>query len=648
MQVIDSKLLDTNGHIKEDLLLAELENFYSQDKFELIKTSLSILKNHKKAFTRHPTGINSYLYAVEVAYILFKMNADEDSVASGILYELYNSGFVTDDEILEKCNKSVLRILQGAKKMTAIRMYRSENISLEQIDTFRKMLLTIIEDVRIVLVKIVDKLCTVRHLKALDADIQRTIARETLDIYAPLANRLGLSQIKWELEDRAFFFLNKDEYLRVAKSLGMTRSQREEYLETVLNELRSTIEEQSIAAKVQGRVKHIYSIWKKLSSKGYSGLDRLFDTTALRIIADDVDSCYQALAEVNNLWNPIAEEFTDYIANPKPNGYKSIHTVVKAENRPLEVQIRTNEMHEESELGFAAHWRYKEGVKFDASYEARVAWLRSLLEWEKEINQEESSVSKQLDSRIYVFTPANELIDLTEGSTVLDFAYSVHTMVGHRTRGAKISGKIVPLTTKLKMGDKVEIITQKHPNPSKDWALESSKFLNSAKNRSRVIKWFHEQNKEDNILLGKERIFRELKGYNLKEVDYLEVARRFNMQCTDTLFAGAENGTVRFKSIINHILDVYSIDERVSQKEIQAEVLANRSKSASGKILVSGFSGMKHILAKCCDPQVGDNIEGYLSVGKGGVVIHTTKCPNLGHLKETNPDRFIKVDWERK
>jgi GTP pyrophosphokinase len=532
--------------------------------------------------------------------------------------------------------------------MTAIRMYRSENISLEQIDTFRKMLLTITEDVRIVLVKIVDKLCTVRHLKALDTEIQQTIAREALDIYAPLANRLGLSQIKWELEDRAFFFLKTDEYKKVANSLGMTRVQREEYLEKVLYQLNKSIKDNHLDVQVNGRVKHIYSIWKKLGNKGYSGLDRLFDITALRVIANNVDDCYKALAEVNDIWEPIAEEFTDYIANPKANGYKSIHTVVKAFGNPIEVQIRTNDMHEESELGFAAHWRYKEGVKFDASYEARVAWLRSLLEWEKEINQEGASVSKELEKRIYVFTPADDLIDLADGSTVLDFAYSVHTMIGHRTRGAKISGRIVPLTTKLQNGDKIEILTQKLPNPSKDWATESLGFLSSTRNRSRVTKWFHEQNKEDNVSLGRERLIKELKGYNLREVDYLEVAKRFNMQNAETLLASAENGTVRIKSVINHILDMYSIDERVVKRGAPDKHFQKTDTVKTSNILVSGHSGMKYFLAKCCDPQINDNIEGYLSVGKGGVIIHTTKCPNLSYLKEKSSEKFIKVDWEEK
>lgn len=641
MQVIDSKLLDSDGQIKDELLISELKSFYANDKFEVIQSALELLKSKSAKQARHPTGISSFLYAIEMAYVLFKIKADEESVSAGILYELYNFGEVSDDEIEKATNHTVLKILQGTRKMSAIRMYRSDNISIEQIDTFRKMLLTIIEDVRIVLVKIVDKLCTIRHLAALDNNTQQIIARETLDIYAPLANRLGLGAVKWELEDRAFFFLRQDEYKKIAKSLGATRKEREEFLNQVMNQLAEILKKYNLDAGIQGRVKHIYSIYKKFKNKGYKHLDDLYDITAVRVITNNIDECYKVLAEVNNLYSPIPEEFSDYIANPKPNGYKSIHTVVRSGKSNIEVQIRTHKMHEESELGFAAHWRYKEGVKFDASYEARVAWLRSLLEWEREINDDDSQITQELNKRLYVFTPANELIDLAEGSTVLDFAYSVHTMVGHRTKGAKVNNKIVPLTTKLITGDRVEILTHKEPNPSKDWASESLGYLSSARNRSRVIKWFNEQNKEDNIVLGKDRLLKELRGFDLKEIDFAEVAAKFNMK-SDSLFASIENGTVRINSIVNYIIDTYSAEEKLIKKKVKAIATG---KSKDNKVLVSGFAGMKYELAKCCHPTPSDEIQGYMSVTKG-VVIHTVKCPNLDHLREKHPEKFIEVNWD--
>ncbi|MBK2093215.1 RelA/SpoT family protein [Francisella philomiragia] len=641
MQVIDSKLLDSDGQIKDDLLISELKSFYTSDKFEIIAAALELLKSKSAESVRHPTGISSFLYAIEMAYVLFKIKADEESVSAGILYELYNFGDISDEDVEKATNQTVVKILQGTRKMSAIRMYRSDNISLEQIDTFRKMLLTIIEDVRIVLIKIVDKLCTIRHLKSLNTNTQRVIARETLDIYAPLANRLGLGAIKWELEDRAFFFLEQEEYKKIAKSLGFTRKEREEFLNQVIEELKQILRKYNLDAGVQGRVKHIYSIYKKFKNKGYQDINDLYDITAVRVITNNIDECYKVLAEVNNLYSPIPEEFSDYIANPKPNGYKSIHTVVRVGKQNIEVQIRTHKMHEESELGFAAHWRYKEGVKFDASYEARVAWLRSLLEWEKEINDDDSQITKELNRRLYVFTPANELIDLAEDSTVLDFAYSVHTMVGHRTKGVKLNGKIVPLTTKLKTGDKVEVLTGKEPNPSKDWASESLGYLTSARNRSRVTKWFNEQNKEDNIVLGKDRLLKELRGYDLKEVDFVEVANKFNMKSSDSLFVAVENGTVRINSIVNHILDTYSAEEKLVKKKNRVTT----AKTKTPKVLVSGFNGMKYEMAKCCQPVYPDEIQGYMSVTKG-VVIHTSSCPNLGHLKEKSPEKFIEVNWD--
>ncbi|AEI35649.1 RelA/SpoT family protein [Francisella salina] len=641
MQVIDSKLLDSDGQIKDDLLISELKSFYTSDKFGIIAASLELLKSKSAKSVRHPTGISSFLYAIEMAYMLFKIKADEESVSAGILYELYNFGDISDEDVEQATNQTVVKILQGTRKMSAIRMYRSDNISLEQIDTFRKMLLTIIEDVRIVLIKIVDKLCTIRHLKSLNSNTQRVIARETLDIYAPLANRLGLGAVKWELEDRAFFFLKQEEYKKIAKSLGFTRKEREEFLNHVIDELKQILKKYGLDAGIQGRVKHIYSIYKKFKNKGYQNINELYDITAVRVITNNVDECYKVLAEVNNLYSPIPEEFSDYIANPKSNGYKSIHTVVKVGQQNIEVQIRTHKMHEESELGFAAHWRYKEGVKFDASYEARVAWLRSLLEWEKEINEDDSQITKELNKRLYVFTPANELIDLAEDSTVLDFAYSVHTMVGHRTKGIKLNGKIVPLTTKLKTGDKVEVLTGKEPNPSKDWASESLGYLSSARNRSRVTKWFNEQNKEDNIVLGKDRLLKELKGYDLKEIDFVEVANKFNMKSGDSLFVAVESGTVRINSIVNHIIDTYSAEEKLVKKQNRA----NTAKTKISKVLVSGFNGMKYEMAKCCQPTYPDEIEGYMSVSKG-VVIHTSSCPNLKHLKEKSPEKFIEVNWD--
>ncbi|GMN89277.1 RelA/SpoT family protein [Francisella sciaenopsi] len=641
MQVIDSKLLDSDGQIKDDLLISELKSFYTSDKFEIIAAALELLKSKSAESVRHPTGISSFLYAIEMAYVLFKIKADEESVSAGILYELYNFGDISDEDVEKATNQTVVKILQGTRKMSAIRMYRSDNISLEQIDTFRKMLLTIIEDVRIVLIKIVDKLCTIRHLKSLNTNTQRVIARETLDIYAPLANRLGLGAVKWELEDRAFFFLEQEEYKKIAKSLGFTRKEREEFLNQVIEELKQILRKYNLDAGVQGRVKHIYSIYKKFKNKGYQNINDLYDITAVRVITNNIDECYKVLAEVNNLYLPIPEEFSDYIANPKPNGYKSIHTVVRAGEQNIEVQIRTHKMHEESELGFAAHWRYKEGVRFDASYEARVAWLRSLLEWEKEINEDDSQITKELSKRLYVFTPANELIDLAEESTVLDFAYSVHTMVGHRTKGVKLNGKIVPLTTKLKTGDKVEVLTGKEPNPSKDWASESLGYLTSARNRSRVTKWFNEQNKEDNIVLGKDRLLKELRGYDLKEVDFVEVANKFNMKSSDSLFVAVENGTVRINSIVNHILDTYSAEEKLVKKQNRVTT----AKAKTPKVLVSGFNGMKYEMAKCCQPVYPDEIQGYMSVSKG-VVIHTSNCPNLSHLKEKSPEKFIEVNWD--
>ena len=645
MQLIESKLLDIKGNIKENLLLQEIKTTFTTEKFNIINSAISLLKKTFINEKHQIINVNIYNYALEIAYILFSVKADEEAISAGILYYIYNKELITDEQILKNCNKNVLKILNGTKEMTSLKVYQASNISIEQIHTFRKMLLTIIEDVRIVLVKIVDKLCIIRNIKNIENSLQKSIAKEILDIYAPLANRLGLFQIKWELEDRAFNYLYNDDYKKIAKSLGEKRKQREKYLNKVISVLENEIKKQNLDAKVSGRIKHIYSIWRKLNKKNYKSIARLFDIRAIRVIANNIDDCYKVLAIVNNLWLPIADEFDDYIANPKPNGYKSIHTVVTAYNKSLEVQIRTEDMHQESELGFAAHWRYKEGVKFDPSYDAKVIWLRSLLEWGSQINFIDRKLTTQLNERIYVFTPTNELIELSQNSTVLDFAYSVHTLVGHRTKGAKVNEKIVPLTTKLKNGDKIEILTHKLPQPSKDWATESLGFLSSARNRSRVVKWFNELNKEENISLGKERLQKELKAFNLKQIDYKDVAHRFNMQSVDTLFASVENGNIRLASLINHIVDTYSEKIVEFKRGASTNQKLNKEKKIA-KVLISGNKGMKYELGKCCNPTINDNIIGYMSVTRQAVVVHSLSCSNLNYLKNNYKERLIDVEWE--
>ena len=547
----------------------------------------------------------------------------------------------------------MLRSLDGARDMSAVRALQNPIPSGAQVDTFRKMLLTIVEDARIVLVKLADRVCTLRAAKSWTQTYKQTIAREILEIYAPLANRLGLAKIKWELEDRAFFCLYPVAYKNIARELKARRLEREAYIHSAITVLAEALQQEGITAKVEGRVKHIYSIWRKLQKKSRC-IDALYDLRALRVLVDKTDDCYRALSVVNALWEPIVSEFSDYIATPKPNGYRSVHTVVYGPERlSLEVQIRTHKMHEASELGVAAHWRYKEGVKYDPDYEARVSWLRSLLDWEHKLAGELAGnplLNKIDEKRIYAFTPNGDVIDLEPGATVLDFAYMVHTMVGHRTKGAKINARIVPLTTKLSTGDQVEILTHKMPQPSLDWANAKSGFIHSPRIRARVARWFKEQNKAQNALLGKEQLVETLKSYRLKTVYYPKVAKHFNMPDEETFFAGIETGVLRFNQVVNYIVEHYSeapqatgalssqgfrVNERVCTKPQQSD------------LTVYGLDNLLSYIAGCCRPIRGDEIGGYLTHTRG-VSVHRRVCTNFLKLQQSHPERIIEVQWGNK
>ena len=651
VQVTDRYQLTEEGLIDFEQWFPLIESFYPKERLRVIAGALDILA---ECGVDEPSvhGGTCFTYGIEMAAVLFDLQADEESIASALLFELHYHNKVPAEHITQVCGQSVLKILDGAKAMSSVRALQNPQPSQSQIDTFRKMLLTIVEDVRIVLVKLADRVCTMRAVKNWTENYKQTIAREILEIYAPLANRLGLSKTKWELEDRAFACLYPVEYKKIARSLRKKRLQREAYIQGVIETLSIELKQQSIRFELSGRVKHIYSIWCKLRKKDRQ-LSQIYDVRAVRILVDNVDDCYSALSVVNNIWSPIPSEFADYIATPKENGYCSIHTIVYGpEGLTLEVQIRTFAMHEESEMGVAAHWRYKEGVRHDPSYEARVNWLRSLLDWESQLalQLDNSELNKQSTmDRVYVFTPNGDVIDLELGATVLDFAYMVHTMVGHRTKGAKINGSIVPLSTQLVTGDKVEILTQKEPNPSLDWANSGSGFIHSAKIRARVSRWFKQQNKEQNAILGREKLLAELKGKRLKTIDYEQVSKHFNMADEETFYASVETAALRFNQVINYILEQFSIKEKEQHDNIA--IIAQKPANGIGKqhykktdLTIYGVDNLLSHMAGCCKPVQGDEIVGYLTHGRG-VTVHRTVCSNFLKLRLNAPERVIEVQW---
>ena len=649
VQATDKYRLTDTGFVDFEQWLPLVQQFYPKHRLQKISGAIDILmKIGIDEPSRHQGSC--FNYGVEMAAVLFDLEADEETLAAALLFELYSHQKISSEVIAEASGINVVRILDGASAMSVVRALQNPDPTQMQANVFRKMLLSIVEDVRIVLVKLADRICILRLAKHWTAEYRKTVAKEVLEIYAPLANRLGLFKLKWELEDRAFMSLYPVEYKKIAKGLNTKRLQREAYIDLAIKMLAEVLTKQHIKFEINGRAKHIYSIWRKLSQKNKT-LSSLYDISAIRILVDSVDECYLVLGLVHDLWSPITSEFDDYIGTPKANRYRSLHTVVHGpDNWLLEVQIRTYQMHNESEMGVAAHWRYKEGVKHDASYEARVNWLRSLLDWETELADklEVQSVNKITSrGRVYAFTPSGDVIDLEDGSTVLDFAYMIHTMVGHRTKGAKINGKIVPLTTKLNTGDQVEILTHKEPKPSLDWSIASKGFIYSAKIRARVVRWFQQQNKPQNIALGKDMVLDALKPYKLKSVDFEQVAQCFNAPDEDTLFAGIATGSFRINQLINYIVEHFRNDQ-IAREGVNTDVTHAAAKhrviSNGSTLKIHGIGNLLSRLAGCCKPVQGDEIVGYLTQGRG-VTVHRKRCATFAKLQHNSQQRVIEVTW---
>ncbi|MCF6776675.1 RelA/SpoT family protein [Thiotrichales bacterium 19X7-9] len=657
VQITDKYRLTQEGYVEFDSWLEKVKCFYPKDQLNTISEAIDLSMSIGIDMPSQLGG-NCFQVGVEIASILFDLEVGEETIAAGLLFELYYGGHIEIDLILERLGHDVLSILDGANNMAQVRMLQNQKSQITQVDQFRRMMLSMIKDVRIVLVKLAERVCLLRSNKDNWTENYKNImAREILDIYAPLANRLGLFKLKWEMEDRAFFCLYPVAYKKIAKQLKRKRLERESYIDDCIKILKSKLTDSPIAHyDVSGRVKHIYSIWRKLKNKTLDFND-LYDIRALRILVDDIEDCYSALALVNQLWEPIASEFSDYIATPKPNGYQSIHTVVIGPSeRTLEVQIRTFQMHQDSEMGVAAHWRYKEGVQYDPSFEARIEWMRSLLGWQKQLIEESDYLDQQntkdiieeiVEDRVYVFTPDGDVLDMPVGSTPLDFAYYVHTMVGHRCRGAKVNDRIVNLTYQLKTGDRVQILTHKEPRPSLDWANQSLGFVHSAKIRARILRWFKIQNRQENALLGKERLLNQLKNAELKQVDYEKVAEHFNHQDEESLFAAIETADLRLNQIANHIVEHYS---KVKPKEnvqiVKSSVFHGQAERdiKESDLVIYGIDNLLSHTAGCCKPVSGDEILGYITQGRG-VSVHRLDCKNMQRLMMQSPERVIDVYW---
>ncbi|MCG3723381.1 GTP diphosphokinase [Vibrio cincinnatiensis] len=597
----------------------------------------------------------------EMIEILITLSMDRPTLVAALLFPIATSGLLDNEELEECYGKEIVKLIHGVEEMAAIgqlnvTMRGSEASA--QVDNVRRMLLAMVDDFRCVVIKLAERICNLREVKDQPDEVRRIAAKECANIYAPLANRLGIGQLKWEIEDYAFRYQQPDTYKQIAKQLSERRIVREQYIRDFVDDLRQEMKTSSINAEVSGRPKHIYSIWRKMQKKNLA-FDELFDVRAVRIIADKLQDCYAALGIVHTKYKHLPSEFDDYVANPKPNGYQSIHTVILGpEGKTIEIQIRTKQMHEESELGVAAHWKYKEGSSAGRSgYDEKITWLRKLLDWQEEMSDSGEMLdelrSQVFDDRVYAFTPRGDVVDLPMGATPLDFAYHIHSEVGHRCIGAKVGGRIVPFTHKLHMGDQVEIITAKEPNPSRDWLNPSLGFVHSGRARAKINAWFRKQSREKNLEAGREILENELAkiGATLKDAEVYAL-KRFNVNSADEMYVGVGSGDLRINQIVNHINALVNKPTAEEEDKLALEKLVGETKPAVSSpthkdaVVVEGVDNLMTHLARCCQPIPGDEIRGYITQGRG-ISVHRSDCEQLEELSHHAPERIIDTVWGR-
>lgn len=591
------------------------------------------------------TGETCFWHGLSMADVLVDLGMDLPSLMASVLYSTVQYGDLSIDVIQEQLGGDVARLIEGVLRMnilshTSVSDKFAQKKS--QLDNWRKMLLAMVDDVRVVLIKLADRLCILRSMTHMPEAIRRTAALEAMNIYAPLAHRLGIGAIKWELEDLAFRYLHPDEYKTIAKGLRTKRIERDRYVKWIVDELQYHIKSLYLSHySIYGRSKHIHSIYNKMLRKKVP-LDEIYDATAVRILVDTTEQCYQVLSLVHHLWTPITKEFDDFIIHPKANGYQSLHTAVRGpENRIFEVQIRTFDMHQRAEMGVAAHWKYKEGAMPDAEFahEQKISWLREVLAWHQELeNQQNAHVTHMespiMEDRVYVFTPSYDVIDLNKGSTVLDFAYHLHTHIGHCCRGAKINDAIVPLNHVLKTGDKVEILTGKVEKPSRDW-LNS---LTTSKAKAKVLHWFKKQDYELHVDQGQQIIEREFKHAHIKMEQLSDVLADFHFQRLDDLLAAVGRSEIKPIQLINRL------NAHPAPVKTSVHSMISPTKDLSKNIVIEGLGHLLSHFAKCCMPVPGDPVIGYMTLGRG-VSIHRQDCPNIAYASEEQKKRLLSARW---
>ena len=638
-----------------DAILEAVKRYQPNADTDLIRRAYELADAAHKGQKR-VSGEDYIIHPLAVAKILTDLQIDDITISAAILHDVVEDTTHTLEEMRELFGDEVAMLIDGVTKLGRIQYKSKEE---QQLESYRKMFLAMAKDIRVIMIKLADRLHNMRTLKYMREDKQKRIARETIEIYAPLANRLGISNVKWELEDLCLRYLDPKAYYDLVESVKQKRQERQAFIDEAHEQIVEKLEEAHITAEIQGRAKHFYSIYKKMK-RDQKDISEIYDLSALRVLVDSVKDCYGVLGIIHAMWKPLPGRFKDYIAMPKSNGYQSLHTTVICRGYPLEIQIRTFAMHKVSEYGVAAHWKYKEAGKSVGAtreYDQKMSWLRQMVSLQHELDDPreyfEALKVDVFSDEVFVFTPKGDVVDLPKGSIPIDFAYRIHTEVGHHCVGAKVNSKIVPLEYKLKNGDIVSIITNKSNNgPSRDWL----NIVASSETRTKIRSWFKKQRKEENIARGMDMMEKEAKhlGYVPKEIlkpERLELlAKKLNIPQVNDLLASIGYGGITLNGILGKLIEMHKQDlQKATPPDISQmlselkQPLKNRKKKASHGILVEGEGGFLVRLARCCNPIPGDPITGYITRGRG-VSVHRSDCPNL--LNDMDFSRVIEVNWD--